>query len=142
MNADFDPLRSEAIRAGLVAAVSPTRRSRGPWRAGALLLAGVLVGSGATTAAFAQGRMPTGPADTPVAPSPAPDDVVVLLGPIVPGPGEGETQRFVVMDVDTGKSEVKYRKVQHLGKLSETHFVLTETSSLEIGRASCRERVS
>jgi hypothetical protein len=37
------------------------------------------------------------------------------------------------MDVDTGKSEVKYRKVQHLGKLSETHFVLTETSSLDFG---------
>ncbi len=67
MTVTFSSNRSAAIRAGLIAHARPDVVRRRRWRGIVLVLAGALVGSGATAAAFLIGRLAAGRVLHPIA---------------------------------------------------------------------------
>jgi hypothetical protein len=129
MNIGFDSQRSEAIRAGLVTEATAAARPRRPWRGLILLLAGALVGSGATTAAFANSLVkdssPTpGGQDTPGA--------VVVGSDATDSAGVGGGSVTVRTDAGTGKVLIEYEWDQHLHELSRQQLVVTEPGALDL----------
>ncbi len=131
MNVHFDPRRSEAMRAGLVAEASPAAQRRHPWRGLALVLAGVLVGSGATTAAFANGKTPT-PEPFPPAEAGSTQPPVVVVGSTEDeGSGGGRSSSVVVSEAD-GRPLVEYEAGRKLRMILQQRVVLSEPEALDL----------
>lgn len=130
MNTDFDLQRSEAIRAGLIAEASPAVRRRRPWRGLALVLAGVLAGSGATTVAFANGRgLPLGPTTSPSTDPIEPEDVSGLE---MPFDGKRAGVAVVTTDPTSGEIRVEYRWTDKLRELAKVQIVVREPDALDL----------
>ncbi|PKQ30765.1 MAG: hypothetical protein CVT62_12520 [Actinobacteria bacterium HGW-Actinobacteria-2] len=130
MSIGFDSQRSEAIRAGLVAEAVPATRQRRPWRGLILVLAGALVGSGATTAAFANSLVkdssPTpGGQDTP-------GSVVVIGSDASDSSGAGGGSVTVTTDAGSGKLHIDYQWDKRLRELSRQQLVVTEATTLDL----------
>ncbi len=153
MNTDFDPLRSEAIRAGLIAGAAAGRKNWRPWRGLALVLAGVLAGTGATTAAFANGRVPATPPPSPgdttdgQQSSSAGLDYVIVEGgtPLTflendtgdevgaEGLALARSMRYAVtFDPKTHKVHVEYQPTKDLREVGSVEFVLAEGAVLDL----------
>jgi hypothetical protein len=129
MSIEFDSQRSEAIRASLVAEVAPVARRRRPWRGLILVLAGALVGSGATTAAFANSLVKDS--------SPTPGDqatpgAVVVGSDATDSAGVSGGSVTVRTDAGTGKVLIEYQWDQHLRELSRQQLVVTESGALDL----------
>lgn len=134
MSSGFDSQRSEAIRAGLVAEVTLNARQRRPWRGLALVLAGVLAGSGATTVAFANGRgLPLAPT-APSSSGPNEPGAVVVIGSGVGEalPGEDGAVVSVTTDGSSGRPRVEFQWDQRLRELSRQQLVLTEPAAVDL----------
>lgn len=130
MNIVFDPRRSEAIRVGLVSEASNTAAQRRPWRGLALVLAGVLAGTGATTAAFASGRgLPLGPTASPSSGPIEPED---LSGLEVSFDGEHAGVAVVTTDPTSGEIRVEYQWTDKLRELAKVQIVVKEPDALDL----------
>jgi hypothetical protein len=130
MNIEFDPRRSEAIRAGLVAEASNATAQRHPWRGLALVLAGVLAGSGATTAAFASGQgLPLGPTASPSSGPIEPEDVSGLE---MPFDGKRAGVAVVTTDPTSGEIRVEYQWTDKLRELAKVQIVVKEPDALDL----------
>jgi hypothetical protein len=134
MSSGFDSQRSEAIRAGLVAEAAPVARRRWPWRGLILVLTGALVGSGATTVAFANGQgLPLGPT-APSSSGAAEPGAVVVIGSGVgeASPGEDSAVVSVTTDGKSGKPRVEFQWDQRLRELSRQQLVVTDPAPVDL----------
>lgn len=134
MNINFDPRRSHAIRAGLVDEATPATRQRRPWRGLALVLAGVLAGTGATTAAFANGQgLPLGPTASSSSGVAEPGAVVVIGSGVGEAlPEEDGAVVSVTTDAKSGRSRVEFQWDQRLRELSRQQLVLSEPAAVDL----------
>jgi hypothetical protein len=100
-----------------------------PWRGLILVLAGALVGSGATTAAFANSLVKD--SSLTAGGQASPGAVVVAGSGASDSPGAGGESVTVTTD-GSGKIHIEYQWDKHLRELSRQQLVITEPTTLDL----------